>query len=233
MRACVHTRAFLRADRQRLEKDKATVTINESVTGGDSNFQNWTQKQMLILGSTLFHCSLFAEEHLLESWAFFLGFCSPYLYVFSGTKIFKTHLKNVFQDATSPWLVCSWQTQRSSLFYQSLIRLLSPLQESSEKDRVLLRALFGRMKRNFSAESVLCTLTLPVMECQLCCLKQPDTCNNMCIHWRMKQGNSPGFVISWSQALHPSPHITLCPQKMRFMAHFVARFMAIITQIHN
>lgn len=92
---------------------------------------------------------------------------------------------------------------------------------------------FGRMKRNFSAESVLCTLTIPIMECQLCCLKQPDTCNNMCIHWCMKQGNSPGFVISWSQALHPSPHITLCPQKMRFMAHFVARFMAIITQIHN
>lgn len=114
---CVHAHTFLRADRQRLEKDKATVTINESVTGGDSNFQNWTQKQMLILGSTLFHCSLFAEEHLLESWAFFSGFCSPYLYVFSGTKIFKTHLKNVFQDATSPWLVCSWQTQRSSLFY--------------------------------------------------------------------------------------------------------------------
>ena len=50
-------------------------------------------------------------------------------------QIFKTHLKSVFQDATSPWLVCSWQTQRSSLFYQSLIQLLSPLQESSEKDR--------------------------------------------------------------------------------------------------
>lgn len=76
-----------------MEKDKATVTINESVTGGDSNFQNWTQKQMLILGSTLFHRSLFAEEHLLESWASFSGFCSPYLYVFREQKIFKTHLK--------------------------------------------------------------------------------------------------------------------------------------------
>lgn len=92
---------------------------------------------------------------------------------------------------------------------------------------------FWAHEENFSAESVLCTLTIPIMECQLCCLKQHDTCNNMCIHRHMKQGTSPGFVISWSQALHPSPHITLCPQKMRFMAHFVARFMAIITQIRN
>ena len=60
---CVHAHTFLRADKQRQERDKATVTINDSVTGGGSNFQNWTQKQMLILGSTLFSCSLFTEEH--------------------------------------------------------------------------------------------------------------------------------------------------------------------------
>lgn len=118
-----------------------------------------------------------------------------------------------------------------------LVFFLSPLQDSSKKDRVFLKAFFGHMKRNFLTDSVLCTLTIPIMECQLCCLERPDTCNNMRIHWNMKQFYSPGFVVSWSQELrvylHPSPHITLYSRKMHLIAHFVARFMTIIAQIRN
>lgn len=110
------------------------------------------------------------------------------VFLFRKSSLEPQILKNFMQDFASPWMVRSLQTQGSSVFYESsLVFFLSPLWGS-----------LGCRRKNFSTVSVLCTLTIPIMECQLFCLKQPDTCNNMCVLWNIEQWKSSTGQALWS-----------------------------------